>query len=69
VSYSENSFENINALPKIKKGILDTTDSIRKKDLDKDIITRLNMNYARNYKVWNDLNAVLKNIKKMGRTV
>jgi len=68
VSYAEYSTES-QALPKLRKGILNTADSIKKKDLDNDIISRLNINYARNYKVWNDFNAVLKNLKKMGRTL
>jgi GT2 family glycosyltransferase len=66
VSYAEYSSESA-TLPKLKKGILNTADSIKNKDLNKDIISRLNINYARNYKVWNDFNAVIKSINKMGR--
>ncbi len=67
VSYNEYSDRLESSLPKIKKGILNTADSLKTKDLSKDVFYRLNITYARNYKVGTDFNIIVKNIRELGR--
>ncbi|MEI8202483.1 MAG: glycosyltransferase [Bacteroidota bacterium] len=51
----------------IKKGILNTTDTLHNIQLDGDTIDRLNVLYARDYQVVNDLKILMKSIRKLGR--
>lgn len=57
---------NIN-LPRIKKGVLYPTDSLKKKDLSEDTVQKLNILYAKDYKVLNDFNTLIRGIKQAGR--
>ena len=54
-------------LPHIRKGILQPADAFNKKTLDDEMITRLNMIYARDYKISNDLNIIFKGFRLLGR--
>jgi len=54
-------------LPEIKKGVLNPTDVLKNKNISYDTIDRLNLLYARDYKVLNDLNIILKGFRKLGR--
>lgn len=54
-------------LPEIHRGVLNPTDAFKKRTLDNEMITRLNMLYARDYKIMNDLNILIKGIKELGR--
>jgi hypothetical protein len=67
VSYNNYADKESSSLPKIKKGILNTADSLKNKDLSKDVFYRLNITYARNYKVGTDFNIIIKNIRELGR--
>jgi len=40
---------------------------LKTKDLSKDVFFRLNITYARNYKVGTDFNIIIKNIRELGR--
>lgn len=53
-------------LPGIRPGILNPTDAIKNKNIDKDTIEKLNLLYARDYKITYDLNIVFKGFKKTG---
>jgi len=54
-------------LPEIKKGVLNPTDVLKNKSISYDTIDRLNLLYARDYKVLNDLNIILKGFRSLGR--
>ncbi len=53
-------------LPKIKKGILFPSDALSMR-VDASTTEKLDMLYAKDYKVYNDLNIALKAIRKTGR--
>lgn len=53
--------------PSIKKGVLNPADYARKPIDNPATIDNLNIVYARDYKVWNDLQIILRNIRSLGR--
>lgn len=57
------------SLPRIKKGILNPTDAIHGKNIDQETISRLNMLYARDYKMGTDLNIIWGGFRKTGRVI
>jgi GT2 family glycosyltransferase len=54
-------------LPKIKPGVLFPTDVLKGQSINDDTIQRLNLLYARDYKILNDLNIILKGFRELGR--
>ncbi|MFH0864811.1 MAG: glycosyltransferase [Bacteroidota bacterium] len=54
-------------LPRIRKSILHPADAFSKRTLDNEMITRLNMMYARDFKISNDLNIIYKGFRMLGR--
>jgi O-antigen biosynthesis protein len=54
-------------LPRIKRGILNPTDALRNKTISADTIYRLNMLYARDYKLINDLHLMARAFRNLGR--
>jgi GT2 family glycosyltransferase len=54
-------------LPVIRNGILNPADAFHKRTLSNEMITRLNMVYARDYNIMNDLNILFKGIRELGR--
>ncbi|HLN53046.1 MAG TPA: glycosyltransferase [Lentimicrobium sp.] len=64
VGYKEG---NNGSLPYIKKGILDPTDGFPGKALNEETATRLNMLYARDYKMGSDLNIIWRGFRNLGR--
>jgi O-antigen biosynthesis protein len=54
-------------LPDIKKGVLNPTDSIKIKPLSTEIIERLNILYAKDYRVTTDLAILWKGFRHLGR--
>lgn len=67
IGYSNTSTISNNSLPKIKKGILTTQDSLDKKDVDLSTLNRLNLLYARNYRLQSDFNTFIKAFREIGR--
>ncbi len=67
VGYKTESDVNTENLPKIKKGILTPLDLRSEKEENVTFIHNSNLAYAKNYKVWNDLNILLKGFKQIGR--
>ncbi len=67
VGYKTESDVNAENLPKIKKGILTPLDSRSEKEQNVTFIHNANLAYAKNYKIWNDLNILLKGFKQIGR--
>ena len=59
--------ENSSKLPVIRKGVLNPSDAFPKRTLDNEMKTRLNLSYARDYKIKNDLNILVKGIRELGR--
>lgn len=63
-----NSFEHrTTTLPPVRKGILNPTDMLRISNLDPETVLRLNMLYARDYRISNDLNIFLRSFRHLGR--
>lgn len=57
---------NVKKLPKIKNGILNSTHALPHKKLDNDTLEKLNILYARDYQVSNDINIIWKGFKFLG---
>jgi hypothetical protein len=55
-------------LPPIRKGILYPTDLFPERDIDVDTALTLNMLYARDYRLSNDLNILIKGFRRLGRS-
>lgn len=58
----------IEKLPEIKQGILNPVDVFKNKKINNESIEKLNLFYARDYKVINDINIVFKSFKLLGRS-
>ena len=54
-------------LPKIAQGVLNPLDGLEAGELDEDGLVRLNMRYAKDYRIANDLNIVFKGFRQLGR--
>ncbi|MBI9037641.1 MAG: glycosyltransferase [Bacteroidales bacterium] len=54
-------------LPKIKKGVLNPKDAFIKRKLPPETIEKLNILYARDYKLTTDINIIIKGFKNLGR--
>jgi len=63
--FTENSTDH--KLPVIRPGILNPTDILKLKEITNETIDRLNLLYARDYKVINDLNIIFKGFRNLGR--
>jgi GT2 family glycosyltransferase len=61
-----NGFEG-GKLPKIKKGILNPTDVLRRHKISAETINKLNLLYARDYKLLNDMNICFRGFRNLGR--
>jgi GT2 family glycosyltransferase len=55
------------SLPKIRRGVLSPLDIIRKESADANTADKLNMLYAKDYRIYNDLNIVIKAFRNIGR--
>jgi hypothetical protein len=67
VGYHPQDVTNNMKLPRIKKGVLNPSDAIRKQALATEIFTSLNILYAKDYRISNDLNIMLKAFRELGR--
>jgi hypothetical protein len=56
-----------NKLPDIKKGVLNPLDAFRNKNIPKETTNRLDLLYARDYKITNDFNILIKGFRNLGR--
>lgn len=64
VAYHEN---HKNDLPKIKKGVLSPVDGLNLSELSPTTIQRLNLLYAKDYSVYNDLDIIRNGFRALGR--
>jgi GT2 family glycosyltransferase len=55
-------------LPAIRPGVLNPLDAFRNKNIPEETTHRLDMSYARDYKLTNDLNIIIKGFRNLGRT-
>ena len=67
VGFQNTSNQKEHKLPQIKPGVLYPTDMIKDNNISSDAVDRLNLLYARNYKVLNDINIILNGIRYLGR--
>lgn len=67
VGYHPETGHDSQKLPPIKKGVLYPTDALTNQTLSPKTIERLNLLYARDYKIVNDLNIILKGFRNAGR--
>ncbi|MBC8048459.1 MAG: glycosyltransferase [Fimbriimonadaceae bacterium] len=65
IGYKSTKLEN-GDLPEIKPGVLSPLDNFPKKDIDIHTIDKLNILYAKNYSVNNDLEIILRSYSKIG---
>ncbi len=68
VGYRYTNYSIEHKLPKIKKGVLFPTDVLQNTNITDETIDRLNLLYARDYKVINDLRIIRKGFRETGRT-
>jgi O-antigen biosynthesis protein len=66
VGYSSHGLSDIH-LPEIRKGVLNPEDAFHGKEIPEEINTRLNLLYARDYKLTNDANIIMKGFREIGR--
>ncbi|HBF20000.1 MAG TPA: glycosyl transferase family 2 [Cryomorphaceae bacterium] len=57
----------VDHLPRLKAGILKTTEMMNTTRVDSSACNHLNQLYAKDYSVWSDLNFVVSNFKKLGQ--
>ncbi len=69
VGYVSVSHFNEIHLPRLKKGVLTVADSLPNIDFSSEILQKLNMNYAKNYKLRNDLLILFLGFKHLGREI
>lgn len=68
VGYDLSAYNNTK-LPKLKTGIFYPKDAFPEQNITVEMSGRLNLMYAQNYKLKNDLHILVKSIKKLGRKV
>lgn len=67
VGYTTMTDTELQRLPKIKRGVLNTPDTLRNKNIPEETYARLNLLYARDYKLINDLNIITRGFRELGR--
>ena len=67
VGYRFTNYSVEHKLPRIKNGILFPTDVLQNTNITDETIDRLNLLYARDYKVINDLRIIRKGFRETGR--
>jgi hypothetical protein len=66
VGYSSLGVSDIH-LPEIRKGVLNPEDAFNGKEIPEEAHSRLNLMYARDYKLTNDANIIIKGFRETGR--
>ncbi len=67
VGYRFTDYSETHKLPPIKKGVLNPTDQLHHNNVPTDTIDRLNLLYARDYKIMNDVEIIWKGFRNLGR--
>lgn len=68
VGYHINQNTRIDKLPLIKPGVLNPADVFSNRQITYETYEKLNLIYARDYKVWTDVNIIWKGIPNLGRS-
>lgn len=68
VGYTPVSGQNAQHVPLIKKGVLNPMDALKSKHISEEDKNRLNILYARDYHLANDINILFKGFRNMGRS-
>ncbi|HTX87583.1 MAG TPA: glycosyltransferase [Bacteroidales bacterium] len=68
VGYATPSPTELQRLPHIRKGILHPADGYPTQEIPPETLSRLNMMYARDYQILNDLLIIYKGFRNLGRT-
>jgi O-antigen biosynthesis protein len=66
VGYSSRRLSDLH-LPEIRKGVLNPEDAFNGKEIPEEANTRLNLMYARDYKLTNDATIIIKGFRETGR--
>jgi GT2 family glycosyltransferase len=66
VGYSRHHEKSNENLPAIRRGILNPASIFRSKEPDAETLRRLNMVYAKDYRAWNDILIIGKNMRQLG---
>jgi len=67
VGYSESYEAHAFNLPPLKRGVLSPADNVKLSELNSDTLQRLNLLYARNYNIYNDLSIIYRGFRELGR--
>ncbi|MEI6683906.1 MAG: glycosyltransferase [Bacteroidota bacterium] len=67
VGFTQHTLPEAHRLPEIKPGVLNPLDAFKNKNLPEETTTRLDLLYARDYKLTNDLNIIIKGFRQLGR--
>ncbi len=68
VGFTQTTIHEAHRLPEIKPGVLNPLDAFKNKNLPEETTTRLDLLYARDYKLTNDLNIIIKGFRHLGRS-
>jgi GT2 family glycosyltransferase/lipopolysaccharide/colanic/teichoic acid biosynthesis glycosyltransferase len=68
IGFTPHSEYEASRLPEIKQGVLNPLDAFRNKNVPEETTHRLDLSYARDYKLTNDLNIIMKGFRNLGRT-
>ncbi|MEI7896079.1 MAG: glycosyltransferase [bacterium] len=68
IGFTPHSDSEQGRLPEIKQGVLNPLDAFRNKNVPEETTTRLDLLYARDYKLTNDLNIIIKGFRNLGRS-
>lgn len=67
VGFGPHTEHEAHRLPEIKQGVLNPLDAFKNKNIPVEAIARLDLLYARDYKLTNDLNIIVKGFRNLGR--
>ena len=67
IGFTPHAEDEASRLPAIKPGVLNPLDAFRNKNVLEETTTRLDLLYARDYKLTNDLNIIIKGFRNLGR--
>lgn len=67
VGFGPHAEDEARRLPDIKPGVLNPLDAFKNSNISVEAIARLNLLYARDYKLTNDLNIIIRGFRNLGR--
>ena len=59
--------KNLKAFPHSKQGVFHPSENLKGFNLSEDEMTEVELNYARHYSAWNDINLLFKNYSLLGK--